>query len=42
MEKHGFVALETEWWHYYLPDAPKYELLDFDFDQLRELTKSNY
>ncbi len=20
MEAHGFVALETEWWHYYLKD----------------------
>ena len=34
MEKHGFKALETEWWHYYLPDTAKYELLDLSFDQL--------
>jgi len=34
MEKHGFKALETEWWHYYLPDAQKYELLDLSFAQL--------
>ena len=34
MEKHGFKALETEWWHYYLPDTSKYELLDLSFDQL--------
>ena len=34
MEKHGFKALETEWWHYYLPDTTKYELLDLGFDEL--------
>jgi D-alanyl-D-alanine dipeptidase len=38
MEKHGFIALETEWWHYYLPGPIKYNLLDLDFDQLRSLT----
>lgn len=41
MEKHGFVALETEWWHYYLPNSANYELLDLDFDQLRRLTRKN-
>lgn len=41
MEKHGFIALETEWWHYYLPDAAKYGLLDLDFDQLRSLMKDH-
>ena len=34
MEKHGFKALETEWWHYYLADTSKYELLDLSFDEL--------
>ena len=34
MEKHGFKALETEWWHYYLPDAKSYELLDIPFRTL--------
>lgn len=29
MEKYGFVALETEWWHYSLPNsARRFELLD--------------
>ena len=37
MEKHGFKALETEWWHYYLPDTAKYELLDLSFDQLYKI-----
>ena len=39
MEKHGFIALDTEWWHYYLPNAAKYELLDFDFKQMKKLVK---
>jgi zinc D-Ala-D-Ala dipeptidase len=41
MEKHGFIALETEWWHYYLPDPTKYALMDLDFKQLRRLTRNN-
>jgi D-alanyl-D-alanine dipeptidase len=35
MEKHGFKALDTEWWHYYLPDANRFELLDIDFKKLQ-------
>jgi zinc D-Ala-D-Ala dipeptidase len=31
MEENGFKALDTEWWHYSLPDARNYELLDIDF-----------
>ncbi|MCE3283116.1 MAG: D-alanyl-D-alanine dipeptidase [Chitinophagaceae bacterium] len=38
MEKHGFVALETEWWHYYLRNPEQFELLDLDFDEMRKLT----
>jgi len=37
MEQQGFKALDTEWWHYYLPNAPYYELLDFDFTQMNKL-----
>jgi zinc D-Ala-D-Ala dipeptidase len=38
MEKYGFVALETEWWHYSLPDAAaRFELLDLSFKQMDEL-----
>ncbi len=37
MEKNGFKALETEWWHYYLPDASSYELLDISFETLAGL-----
>lgn len=41
MEKHGFKALDTEWWHYSLPNAGDYELLDLDFKQLKILNKKN-
>jgi zinc D-Ala-D-Ala dipeptidase len=34
MEKHGFVAMETEWWHFYLADYEKYPLMDVTFEQL--------
>ena len=29
MEKYGFVALETEWWHFFW-NNPEFELLDID------------
>nr|WP_253906543.1 M15 family metallopeptidase [Chitinophaga sp. SYP-B3965] len=35
MEAHGFVALDTEWWHYYLKDPEKYPLMDIWFDELK-------
>ena len=38
MENYGFVALETEWWHYSLPNASsKYELLDLEFSKLKKV-----
>jgi len=37
MEKHGFKALDTEWWHYYLPNAKDYELMDLSFKQLKKI-----
>lgn len=36
MEKYGFKALETEWWHYFLPEANRFELLDLSFKQLQQ------
>lgn len=39
MEKHGFKALETEWWHYSLPNSKEYELLNIDFDSLKKITQ---
>jgi D-alanyl-D-alanine dipeptidase len=29
MEKYGFVAMQTEWWHFYWHD-PGFEVLDID------------
>lgn len=38
MEKHGFAALSTEWWHYSLSNASThFELLDLSFRQLKKL-----
>jgi zinc D-Ala-D-Ala dipeptidase len=34
MEQHGFKALDTEWWHYSLPNAKDYELLNVSFKDL--------
>jgi D-alanyl-D-alanine dipeptidase len=40
MEKHGFKALDTEWWHYYLSDGNEFELMDIDFKQLKSLNST--
>ena len=34
MEKHGFKALDTEWWHFFLANGNRFELLDIDFKKL--------
>ncbi|MDB5203541.1 MAG: peptidase vanX D-ala-D-ala dipeptidase [Ferruginibacter sp.] len=39
MEKYGFVALETEWWHYFLANPKTYELLNLSFKDLAKLNK---
>jgi D-alanyl-D-alanine dipeptidase len=36
MEKHGFKALESEWWHYSLYNASDFELLDLSFSALKK------
>jgi D-alanyl-D-alanine dipeptidase len=36
MEKHGFRALDTEWWHYSWPNDRNYEVLDLPFKELRK------
>ncbi len=33
MEKYGFSALETEWWHFYLVNPQEYPLLDLGFEE---------
>lgn len=35
MEKNGFEALETEWWHYFLSGGDRFEILDIDFKKLK-------
>lgn len=39
MEKYGFMALPTEWWHYSLPNPKDYEILDIDFKDMKKLMK---
>ena len=34
MEKYGFKAFETEWWHYSWPNDRNYAVLDIDFKKL--------
>lgn len=41
MEKYGFKALDTEWWHYALADGKNYELLDLSFSDLKMLNDKN-
>jgi len=36
MERHGFRALETEWWHYSWPNDRSYDVLDLPFKKLRK------
>lgn len=42
MERYGFVALSTEWWHYSLPSIKQYELLDLSFDQMKKICDELY
>lgn len=36
MMRYGFKSYNEEWWHYSLPDASKYEILDIDFKKLKK------
>lgn len=36
MEKYGFKAFETEWWHFYWGESSRFELLDIDFKTLNK------
>jgi D-alanyl-D-alanine dipeptidase len=36
MERYGFIALGTEWWHYDFDGYKNYEIMDISF---RELVK---
>ena len=37
MEANGFKALETEWWHYSLPNSVSFDLMNLSFAQLKKL-----
>lgn len=39
MVRHGFIPLETEWWHYYWPGAEQYDVLNIPFKKLRVLQR---
>lgn len=41
MEQHGFKALDTEWWHYSMPNAKEYELLNIPFEILAKKNSKN-
>ncbi len=41
MEAQGFKVLDTEWWHFYLPDAKNYDLLNLSFKQLKKINKAS-
>jgi D-alanyl-D-alanine dipeptidase len=36
MEHFGFKSLETEWWHYSLPNPKRYEVLNLSFRELAD------
>ncbi len=36
MEKYGFKAFESEWWHYFLAEGNRFEILDIDFNKLKK------
>lgn len=40
MEKYSFVSLDTEWWHFSLPDANDYELLNIPLNELKKLNSN--
>jgi D-alanyl-D-alanine dipeptidase len=36
MEKYGFIALPSEWWHYYWNKVNDFDLMDIDFKKFRK------
>jgi D-alanyl-D-alanine dipeptidase len=37
MEKHGFKLFETEWWHYFIANGDRFEVLDIDFKKFKKI-----
>ena len=40
MEKYGFIKFQTEWWHYYWPNGEQYDVLDFNFNQIKKINSA--
>jgi len=36
MEKYGFKSYDNEWWHYFIPETDKFEILDINFKKLKK------
>jgi D-alanyl-D-alanine dipeptidase len=41
MEQHGFIKFQTEWWHYYWPNGEQYDVLDFNFKQIKKMNSDS-
>lgn len=39
MWKHGFTPVPTEWWHYNWRTNEEFEVIDLDFDQVKDALK---
>ena len=37
MWQHGFNFVPTEWWHYHWRDKSSYEVIDLDFDDIKDI-----
>lgn len=36
MEKYGFKPLDSEWWHYFIPESSRFAILDISFNKLKK------
>ncbi|RYF89380.1 MAG: D-alanyl-D-alanine dipeptidase [Chitinophagaceae bacterium] len=39
MQANGFKVLDTEWWHFYLPESKQYDVLNLSFKQLKKINQ---
>jgi len=39
MRKYGFGIVPDEWWHYQWPNNDDYEIIDLDFDDLKDIAE---
>jgi len=37
MERHGFKALESEWWHYDFRGWERFEILDLPMERVKKV-----